>query len=475
MSDRFAILDSSNSITYNEDLPVLVQGANLLQDSQTGRLFAQLKLQSISPKQISSVGVEIETLDTQNRIVETCNYVYGNLHLYRDNTTGDSVLVPLEDNRGRRIRVNVCSVIDSNGQEVTSTNKDIKSFWPQGTLLESLGGDKEMLKQYQLMYGTAHTFAPSKPPGLWTCSCGAINSDGEDICHKCGFLKEEILNPNLTQLREATDQRLIQEKLDRDTKKAKAAKLSIIVGTIIAAIAIISIVSTKIIIPETKYRDALKAYKAGDYNEAYSVFSSLSDYKKSRDYTYSSKKAYCEKAYKNILAGNDLAGLQEYYNGSDIKASDTLFCLAFIDGDDIPELIINKGEDAFFFTISDQGTYLDGPSLCRAIALGNTENGFYEKTGYIHTAYKYDDEAYYQWMPLRQEDTYLNSYFLDVTYYDYFGDSFDYRIESGEDDTRYVYEDEFYQELNSSTENKEMTPYKMHKNDEESREKFIVL
>ena len=112
MNSRFSILDSSKFRTYNVELPIIVEGSNLLQDSLSGRLFAQLKLLSISARQISSVDVIIESLDAQNRPVEICNYTYANLHLFRDNTVGEDVLIPLEDNRGRKLNILVKSTLE---------------------------------------------------------------------------------------------------------------------------------------------------------------------------------------------------------------------------------------------------------------------------------------------------------------------------------------------------------------------------
>lgn len=474
MSNRFTVLDTNRFSTYNEDLPVLVVGSNLLQDSISGRLFAQLKLQSISPKQITALGVTVETLDIQERPIESCNHFFNNLHLYRDNTIGEDVLIPLEDNRGRKIRVYVRSVVYSNGEESSSDNTDIKTLWTLGDLISSFDGDKEMVKQYQLTYGNAHTYAPTRPPGLWTCSCGAINAEDEDICHQCGSQKEEILNPNLEELKEEKELRLINEKIETDAKRSKAIRTSIIVGTIVAAIAIVSFVFVKIIVPETNYRDAIKAYKAGNFNEAYAGFNSLSGYKKSAEYAQSSKKAFIEKSYKEILTGAKAGGMEEYHTIDEIKSKNTQFCLAFIDYDEIPELVVKIDGDLFFYSITD-GQYLDEPYLCRAYGTYGTDDyGFYEETGYIHSYYIAEDDAYYEWVPMR-EDSYQDSYKIDVSYYSFFGDNYDYYIVSGDGEERYVYEDEFYQELNMATSNKEMTPFKMHGNDQENRDKYIVF
>ena len=474
MSNRFSVLDTNRFSTYNEELPVIVVGSNLLQDSLSGRLFAQLKLQSISTKQITAIRITVESLDAQERPIESCDYVYNNLHLYRDNTIGEDVLIPLEDNRGRKIKVYVRSIVDSGGMESSSNNNDIKSLWTLGDLSSSFDGDKEMVKQYQLTYGNAHTFAPSKPPGLWTCSCGAINTENEDICHNCGFQKEDILNPNYEELKEQKELRLINEKIEKDAKRSKAIRTSVIVGTITAAIAIVSFVFFKIIVPETNYRDALKAYKAGNYNEAYASFSSLSDYKKSAEYARISKKAFIEKSYKEILTGSNAGSMEEYYTIDEIKSKNTQFCLAFIDYDEIPELVVKIDGDLFFYSISD-GQYLDTPYLCRAYGTYGTDDyGFYEETGYIHSYYSAEDEAYYEWIPMR-EDSYQDSYKIDVSYYSFYGDNYDYYIVNGDGEERYVYEEEFYQALNMAISNKEMTPFKMHGNDQKNRDKFIVI
>ena len=196
MASRFEILYKLDQQTYSVGLPVVITGGNLLQDNYNGRLFAQLKLKSISFRQISAVEVMIQTMDNYNRLVETIAFVYDNLRLYRDNTAGDDISIPLEDNRGKKLNAVVTAVVDSSWNEWRENAPKVSVIEEAAPLESRLDGDKQLAKQYRLKYGFEHNYAPTVGEGIWTCSCGAINLDEEDACHSCGFLRKEIMNPD---------------------------------------------------------------------------------------------------------------------------------------------------------------------------------------------------------------------------------------------------------------------------------------
>ena len=70
MSERYSRLFTLPENLYAVGSPVVIAAGTLLKDNQTGKIVAQLKLKSISPKAIKAVKVRLDLFDTAGKPID---------------------------------------------------------------------------------------------------------------------------------------------------------------------------------------------------------------------------------------------------------------------------------------------------------------------------------------------------------------------------------------------------------------------
>ena len=83
MSERYTKLFTLPANLYAEGAPVIVSAGNLLKDTQTGKVLAQLKIKNISPKTIKAAKLVIHALDTTGQPLDgDAEQEYLDLHIF---------------------------------------------------------------------------------------------------------------------------------------------------------------------------------------------------------------------------------------------------------------------------------------------------------------------------------------------------------------------------------------------------------
>ncbi len=471
MAERYRIIYKLPPFTYTPGIPVLIQGGNLLKDTLNGQNVVQLKLFSVYHRAISDITVQINVMDRQGTVVETRTHSYEGLQLFRDRSVGDTVVIPLNDTRGSKMEVFVTKVTAAGGEVITTTAPVAAELKGQRPLSAILGPDPEMEKQYKITFGPS-VGAADERDGFWHCSCGAINLSGESICHVCGCSKEAVLNPDLAKLKKDRDVRVAKELAQKEARRQQTRKAGIIGGAAFAAGVIIFLLVTQIFLPESNYRKAKAELKDGFPEEAYMMFCKYPDYKDSAELAKEASTEYWTGQYKGILGGSIYASIQDDYDVSIIKSSDTKFALAYIDYDEIPELVIKIYDDIYIYSIHDTGTYLYGPDLSMSMQDGDdAETGYFLHGDYCRYSYfENGRETYSQWLPYPESSN--SRSFTKETWYD---DYVSYSVsdpESGE--LMNVSEDEFRDYLESCLGDSEYKAFAFNANSKGSRDKLIV-
>ncbi len=288
MSERYSRLFSLPQNLYTEDAPVLVAAGALLKDNQTGKVLAQLKIQSITEKTIKAAKVQITPFDTVgNPLDGTTEKEFLDLSICRDDTFGQKtpVFLPNASTRGFAVRVTEIAFADNvvwqdNGCEW-------KPLTVQSKLIDKLK-DPELVKQYQLSFGAASQFIPAKERDLWICSCGHINHAGEEACTVCGVALQALRNVDFKALQAEKQARLVEEakQAQEEEKKANATKKKAIITAAIAIpLAIMLIVFgvwfTKYSKTKVYYNEALSLAESGYEEQAIEMLESIEDFKDS--------------------------------------------------------------------------------------------------------------------------------------------------------------------------------------------------
>lgn len=300
MAERYSRLFTLPENLYAEGSPVIIAAGALLKDNQTGKVLAQLKLRSISEKDIQAVKVCLYLFDTAGcPIGEPVMFDYLDLRALRDAEFGQKTPVMVPESKARSYIAAVTEVVFSDKSTWTADGAEWEAL-PRQRTLEGVFQDTELVKQYKIAVGSNFSYYPMQEKGLWFCACGAVNRVGKP-CHVCGRTLTELQAIDREQLVRDKDARLAEEarqaaeeKAATDAKRKKTAKILKIAIPAVCAVIAFLILLNSVILPATKEKAVLKKLEqdynaavalmdAGQYEEAIAVFESLGNYRDSLD------------------------------------------------------------------------------------------------------------------------------------------------------------------------------------------------
>lgn len=377
MSERYTKVFSLHNNLYVTGSPVIISAGALLKDNQTGRILAQLKFQNISTSIIKAISVQLMALDTiGKKLGDTVDYQYLDLHMGRDEETGQKVPILLPDPSTRAFYVSISEVIFSDNAIWKNSNKLWEELKPPVTLQQALK-DQELVKQYRIKFGDLCKYKPNHQNDLWQCSCGFYNHNNEAKCHNCGIKIADLDSLNIKQLDEECEIRVKSESEKRLRKKtAKSIKRKKL-ATLVISVCIITFALWTGIKFVDDYINSNKTYNAaidlaasGSYEEAATVFKSLGNFKDSQERAQQNMYDYAQK----LIDGGDLENASIIFSelgdfkDSQEKAKECLYSRA-------QEFIkVGQYEDAISL-LSKLGDYQDSVTL-----LKDVQNKLYTET-----------------------------------------------------------------------------------------------
>lgn len=306
MAERYKRLYRLPDDLYAAGAPVLAAAGALLQDTQTGKVLAQLKFRSINDTEIKALTVEITALDTAGRpLGEPVIYQYLDLSAKRDDEFGQKIPVYLPDASTRSYTVRVTEAVFHDGTVWTGSNGEWSELKAQRQLV-NVWNDAELVKQFRLNYGKSCDKELIEDRDLWRCPCGHINHNREATCPVCKSEKAAFLHFSLDELKEQTAERVAAEKAEQERRAAEAEakrreeeiaakekqeeaakKRKKTVKTVcIAALAVIvvgtaSFAAVKLVQKNNQYQNALALMESGDYTASIEAFRALDGYRDS--------------------------------------------------------------------------------------------------------------------------------------------------------------------------------------------------
>lgn len=221
MSERYLKLFSLEENLYIPGSPVLIAAGALLKDTQTGRILGQLKLQNISDQSIKAATVELVPLDTVgNPLGEPVSYQYLDLKVTRDAYWGSQDPIRFSDPSTRAYTASVKEVIFSDNSIWTAPTNVWKAL-PAKTTLETQLDDFELATQYRMHFGLDCQYAYQTAEDLWYCPCGAVNHQGESVCHACQKDSNELAGIDWDLLREEAAERVAKKRAEEEALAAE--------------------------------------------------------------------------------------------------------------------------------------------------------------------------------------------------------------------------------------------------------------
>ncbi len=121
MSERYTKLFSLPESLYTEGAPIVIAAGVLLEDNQTDKILAQLKLKNISEETIKSVKVSIQAFGKFGTEIKEVHYEYVNLSAKSGDEFGSKSPIELNNNKILYYSVVVSEVLFENGS-VWKTN-----------------------------------------------------------------------------------------------------------------------------------------------------------------------------------------------------------------------------------------------------------------------------------------------------------------------------------------------------------------
>lgn len=305
MAERYSKLFALPQDLYAKGAPVIVRAGALLMDTVTAKPLAQLKLQSIANVMIKQLTVQLHLTDAEGQPLENAvTHTYIDLNAMRNAEFGAQTPVFLSQANARAFSVQVTEVAFTDGT-AWRTSGEVWSPLPTQKPLESLLQSPESLAEYQRLYGESARRLPVRERDLWLCTCGAVNSEGEELCNHCGQAYAQIsqIDPealskdhqyqravallgvgsnvsvqqaieiftSLDDWRDSKEQitaceAKLQENAAQKKKNKKIAIISLSsLGGVLACVALLIF----LIIPTVQYNKALKMYESGDKVAAY--------------------------------------------------------------------------------------------------------------------------------------------------------------------------------------------------------------
>lgn len=310
MSERYSKVFSLPENLYAEGAPVVIAAGALLKDNQTGRVVAQLKLRNISPKTIKAATVCLFPANiVGNPLGDAVRYEYLDLSSTRDADFGSKSAIPMPDKTIRSFSVRVAEVIFADNSVWSNSNV----IWEPLEKPEALGSrlDSEMVKQFQIEYGSRAKNFLLEQKDLWYCVCGAVNHGEEKACHSCQKTLCDLRNIDLDTLEGRKERRLAkereqaaQEAMAKQERERKVKKTLAIVLLVVAVVTALVLLLNNVIIPKAKYSKAVSLMKSGQYEEASALFEKLGDYKDASQMVF-------EVAYQKALALMDAENYED--------------------------------------------------------------------------------------------------------------------------------------------------------------------
>lgn len=275
MSERYLKLFSLEENLYIPGSPVLIAAGALLKDTQTGRILGQLKLQNISDQPIKAATVELVPLDTVgNPLGEPVSYQYLDLKVTRDAYWGSQYPIRFSDPSTRAYTASVKKVIFSDNSIWTAPNSAWKAL-PAKTTLETQLDDFELATQYRIHFGMDCRYTYQTVEDLWYCPCGAVNHQGESVCHACQKDRNELAGVDWDLLRKEAAERVAKKRAEEEAlaaeKKAKQLEhreriQNFFQGRLFRRIAVVALILVVVIFAGVNY------HQVQERKQAYMVF-----------------------------------------------------------------------------------------------------------------------------------------------------------------------------------------------------------
>lgn len=316
------------------NLPIVLQKITVYKKAY-GEMEANCTFLPIDSRSVTAMSVDFICYDSwHEKLQSLCAFQYIDLKTDRDLPFGSDIMVALPDNRSRLVDAVVRKIMFADGTMLQRT--DESSYNLRYEPIENALPEPELLDEYKSKIGKRALYAPTKAGDYWICTCGAINSKQEAVCHSCAVLgssqfqavDKAFLTSSLMEKKQKEEEARLEKQIaDAEAEKELAEKKkrrNKILGKAAAAVAVVAAVAGIVfgkVIPSAKYKQACSAMESGDYDSAYNLFSDILSYKDSAELA---KNAGYQKASSLMDSGSYLEAAELFDTLGNVNGCDSL-------------------------------------------------------------------------------------------------------------------------------------------------------
>lgn len=323
-NQRLDLLMKKTEVQYAVGSPLLLEASALYLDRTTNNCIAQLKWRNIDSRPVKAVMIELDSFDAFEQKLEPVHYQYDGMLVAQGSDFGGKIPILIKNNKAVKFSVIVKAVSFSDEtiwrNDTLMNYADLPVPKPQsltGTLKEQY--ERDLTKQG---IKAAASYTPQSAMGLWQCGCGSWQLQ-DSPCLKCRSTQQFLASASQSSILEAhlkeyeaeqeklrieaekkaeetriarikaeAEQKRRDEEIRRENERRKAEmqriaaqkkrkRIKIVVALIVTLVIVSGAITSyiKIIKPNNTYKAAASAFDAGHFDEAYSLFTELGEYK----------------------------------------------------------------------------------------------------------------------------------------------------------------------------------------------------
>ncbi len=358
-------MKKKSEVIYSLPYPVLTEGCDLvvrsgelLRNPKTNETVCILELFGLQDCSLMTVTLTMSFLNEQKELLGSpVQYSFSGISLLRGQSFGGKNEIPVPFADARSFTVHICSIKQRDSEkELQFSEDDVRILSARKTLEDALG-DSELAEQFRVRYGADCRYLRSEEAGLWFCVCGGINRNSDRSCAVCHRARKALTDINLDSLRAEASVRVKNESSkaeavqEKKTEKLFTPHRFVFLIPIILLLVLLLAAAPGALSREYRYRDAVKAMEAGDYDTAEAIFTLLPSYRDSTTLAFSEIPYRRAKAMMNAAASGDLSALTDAgYSEEDLDDRTT-----------VPVLLYSAAADAF----DTLGDYQDSAELAQ--------------------------------------------------------------------------------------------------------------
>lgn len=232
MMANYEVSKRLENYQYIEGCPIFITGGNILKETETNDMFVNIRLRSLSEKNINAVILDVECFDIEDEPLEgITRYQLLDLNIKGGETFADNKLIRCPDQYTRKCNVIIKKVIfaDETKWEFSDSDKTMSfglqnrfSNWRSKSLTPVLFNEMNDMKypKEKIIY------IPNPCGDHWICTCGSINHNDNNCI--CGLNKEKlfkVFNEDYLREREkAYQEKQKNDELERQHRRELAAQ-----------------------------------------------------------------------------------------------------------------------------------------------------------------------------------------------------------------------------------------------------------